>query len=256
MKRFMFATFGTLALLAGLVPLAHASPINYIHDGFNYGGLFDLIFVGQSDTDYTYRFEYVAMFPDSGDDKWTGPDYIEAVAFKLSGNKPKDVSLVSAPDDESIYWNTLLGGLSAGGCGPGNSDNSGFACAQAFASSTSTDYAPLSTDEDDPGDSYSWLFDVTFEGPATNDDLQGASIKALFVKQDAKNGGYKQNGLLSQNLNATVAVPEPGGLLLLGLGLLGVGALSYANRRHGKVGSRRIRNTLELDDYLAQDKRP
>jgi hypothetical protein len=125
-----------------------------------------------------------------------GGDYIDQVAVKISSGVDS-AQLVSAPTDLS-NWTLLAGGISASGC---SGSGAGFECADLIGSgSASVDVGTLT-----------WTFLIDVSSPLFSFDgsTELPTIKARYVDDSGK----KVGSLVSEK------VPEPGTLVLLGVGL-------------------------------------
>ena len=113
-------------------------------------------------------------------------------------------------------WTASQGNAGNGGC-TGGADS--FACATVSPFTA----APTTT-----GATYKWVFQLTYGSPLDPSTFSDAPIRAWFV-DDAIYTTGKGTGLLSMNTDITV--PAPGGVALLGLGLLMLGLFGNARRR-------------------------
>jgi hypothetical protein len=133
-----------------------------------------------------------------------GGAFLDEVAFKVSSSVLSS-TLLSAPGGLG-NWNLVPGGINADGC---SGSGSGFECADAVAYGLGAAVGgstPLS-----------WLFEVVIPtGTLLADSTE--TVKARYVSVI----GDKVGSLVSEDIH----VPEPSGALLLGMGLLTMGAFA------------------------------
>jgi hypothetical protein len=132
---------------------------------------------------------------------------IDDVAFKVSP-KLDAVGLLDAPGG-AANWSSLLGGINNGGCDA--NANNGFGCTTSNDDSVATlPFAGV----------YQWVFAAEIpNGQSPNTDPFGSSIKARYVNVDGNHVG----DLVSEGITLQV-IPEPGTLLLLTAGVIGLAA--------------------------------
>lgn len=195
-----------------MAPAAKADSIGPNCDSCN-GGIYTLTYSGApiSSTSTTQTFQITLTIDTSGvAGVLPSAAAIDAASIKVSSSA-SSASLFSVVPGSLSDWNVVPGGINAGGC---SGSGSGFECADWIASGPGVSI----------GGTLQWTFDVTIPTGTLFTGLNEASIKARYVDSN----GNKVGSLVSEKITLQ-KVPEPGTMVLLGAGLLGLAAL---RRRH------------------------
>lgn len=148
--------------------------------------------------------------------EYNGPgDYLHGISVKATNQlEASDITVVDPPNPDAD-WTTSLGHITNNTTGPdGNVLGSGEGW-------FSTIYTASNFGIGVPDSSFSFHYAIDITGLSV---LSDPSVKIIYVDDQ----GYKANGLTSTTL---APVPEPGTLLLLGSGLVSMGATARRRSR-------------------------
>jgi PEP-CTERM motif len=200
-------------------PAAFADPIGP-DCGSCQGSIYTLLNLGQLDAPGGTTDEYKIDLRIDTSGYTGGGLFIDSVAIKVSSalSGTPSTSLLGffingAPSAAISDWAVQAGGLSAnGGC---DGSGSGFECAH-----DSTHSAPV------PGATYDWIFDVIIPAGTLFTGAGQSSIKVRYVDaNDVKVGALASENITLQTGRPPQQVPEPGTILMLSSGLVGLGSL-------------------------------
>jgi hypothetical protein len=202
MKRRVLMLIAALALAGVISGVARADSIGPNCNTCQ-GSIYTLQYALESTSGNLSTYDIIFTIDTSGYNG--GGTLLDDVAFKVSAHDPTNVSLDAAPNG-ALNWTIMPGGINAGGC---DGHGSGFVCA--FANS-------LSFAAQVPDGTYQWVFDITVPTGSLFLGSMESSIKARYTNDD----GRKVGALVSEDITLQPAVPEPGTLLLVGTGFLGL----------------------------------
>jgi|GEM_PF-6437184 len=166
----------------------------------------------------TVSFNFVADFT-LASDSWIG-DTMDSFSLQFYGNTDgriddfSDITSTNTAGD----WTGMLDKVSGQGCSEG--EHLGAICYTVEPTRSGGDGASVIANE-----IYNWNFDVTFADGLNLDRMlaKDHSIKFLSVKYNQRRDIWRVGSQLSQSgTYTTIEITEPGSMVLLGLGLIGL----------------------------------